>query len=106
MPSSALKKQLAVPGECGCGPASGGAVHDPGGSEAAPPGAVGVCAGRAVPAERRRDGVGVAAAGPVGGEPSGARAAASAGGGAAASGAAAGAARASASEGAADGLRI
>ena len=69
-------EELAVPGECGGGPASGGAVHDPGGSEAAPPGAVGVSAGRVAAAERRGDGPGVVAAGPVGGEPSGVRAAA------------------------------
>ena len=46
-------EELAVPGECRGGPASGGAVHDPGGSEAASPGAVGLPAGRAAAAERR-----------------------------------------------------
>src|SRR5262249_1360947 len=72
IPSSGLAEELGVPGECGGGPAGGGAVHDPGGGEAASPGAVGLPAGRAVTAERGGDGVGVAAAGPVGGEPSGA----------------------------------
>src|SRR5262249_1447064 len=38
MPSSALSEELGVPGECRGGPAGGGAVHDPGGGEAAPPG--------------------------------------------------------------------
>ena len=69
-------EELGVPRECGGGPASGGAVHDPGGGEASSPGAVGVCSGRAAAVERGRDGPGGVAAGPVGGEPSGARAAA------------------------------
>src|SRR5262245_1339585 len=104
MPSSALTEELGVPWECGCGAAGGGAVHDPGGGEAAPPGAVGLRAGRATAAECRRDGSGIAAAGPVGGEPSGACAAASAGRVAAASGAAEGDPRAAA--GPEEGVRV
>ena len=73
------RKELDVPGECRGGPASGGAVHDPGGCQAASPGAVGLSSRRGAEAERRRDGPGVVAAGPLGREPPGACAAASPG---------------------------
>ena len=69
-------EELGVPGECRGGPASGGVVHDPGGSEASSPGAVGVSSGRAAAVERGRDGSGAVAAGPLGREPPGACAAA------------------------------
>ena len=46
-------EELGVRGECRGGPTGGGAVHDPGGGEAASPGAVGLPAGRAAEAERR-----------------------------------------------------
>ena len=52
------KEELGVPGECRGGTASGGVVHDPGGSQASSPGAVGVCSGRAAALERGRDGSG------------------------------------------------
>ena len=63
------KKKLGVPGECRCGPASGGVVHDPGGSEASSPGAVGLSSGRVAAHGRGRDRSGVTAAGPLGCEP-------------------------------------
>src|SRR5262249_13989913 len=68
--------------------AGGGAVHDPGGSEASSPGAVGLSTGHAAAVERGGNGPGVVAAGPLGGEPSRARAGAPAGGDAAEGGAA------------------
>ena len=69
-------KELDVPGECRGGPAGGGVVHDPGGSQASSPGAVGVPSRRGAEAERGRDGSGVVASGPLGREPPGACAAA------------------------------
>src|SRR5262245_38290870 len=106
MPRSALPEKLDVPGQRPSGSASDGAVHDPGACEAAPPGAVGLAAGRAVAAVRRGDGPGVVVAGPVGGEPSGAGAAASPRRVAAQGGAAEGRARAAAGAGPDEGVRI
>ena len=61
--------ELVVPGECRGGPASGGVVHDPGGSQASSPGAVGVPSGRGAAVVRGRDGPGVVAPGPLGSQP-------------------------------------
>jgi hypothetical protein len=55
-------EELGIPGERSSGPASGGAVHDPGGSQAASPGALGLSAGRAAAPQRRGDRAGGAAA--------------------------------------------
>ena len=52
-------------GECRCGPASGGVIHDLGGNKASSPGAVGVSSGRFAALEHGRDGTGAVAAGPV-----------------------------------------
>ena len=59
------KKKLGVPGECRCGSASGGVVHDPGGSEASSPGAMGLSSGRVAAHGCGRDRSRVTAAGPL-----------------------------------------
>ena len=68
-------EELVVPGECRSGTAGGGVVHDPGGSQASSPGAVGLSSGRGAAAVRGRDGPGIVAPGPLGREPPGACAA-------------------------------